>query len=138
MKRLLFLCTGNSCRSQMAEGFARAWGKNEFEVESAGTHPSTLHPLAVKAMKELDINIADQYSKSVLQFKDQHFDVLVTVCDHAKASCPAFGRAEVKIHHSFPDPVSSSGDEEERMVLFRKVRDEIGVFVKDLIAHESH
>lgn len=125
MIRVLFLCTGNSCRSQMAEGLLRHLGNNKFEVFSAGISPSFVHPLAIKAMMEIGIDISGHRSKSVEEFLDQSFDYVITVCDKAKESCPNFPGQARKIHWSFQDPAEATGSEEERMKVFRKVRDEI-------------
>ncbi len=125
MIRVLFLCTGNSCRSQMAEGLLRYFGNNKFEVFSAGTHPSVVHPLAIEAMKEIGIDISNHRSKHVSEFLGQNFDYVITVCDKAKESCPTFPGQVKRIHWSFEDPAEATGTKEERMKVFRKVRDEI-------------
>ncbi|CUT04804.1 arsenate reductase ArsC [Candidatus Kryptobacter tengchongensis] len=125
MIRVLFLCTGNSCRSQMAEGLLRHLGDNKFEVFSAGTHPSFVHPLAIEAMKEIGIDISNHRSKSVTEFLGQSFDYVITVCDKAKESCPTFPGETKRIHWSFEDPAEATGTIEEKMKVFRKVRDEI-------------
>ena len=126
MKRVLILCTGNSCRSQMAEALWESLGKGNWESESAGSKPSGyVHPLAIKAMHELNIDISSHQSKSLEQFKDQNFDLVVTVCDNAKESCPVFTGAQQTFHWPFDDPADATGSEEEQMVFFRHVRDEI-------------
>ncbi|MFN3135161.1 MAG: arsenate reductase ArsC [Candidatus Kryptonium sp.] len=125
MIRVLFLCTGNSCRSQMAEGLLRHFGNNKFEVFSAGTHPSFVHPLAIEAMKEIGIDISNHRSKHVSEFLGQNFDYVITVCDKAKESCPTFPGQVKRIHWSFEDPAEATGTKEERMKVFRRVRDEI-------------
>ncbi|HBN76244.1 arsenate reductase ArsC [Rubinisphaera italica] len=126
MKRVLILCTGNSCRSQMAEALWESLGKGAWESESAGSKPSGyVHPLAIKAMQELEIDISRHQSKSLEQFKDQNFDLVVTVCDNAKESCPVFTGAQQTYHWPFDDPADATGTEEEQMVFFRRVRDEI-------------
>ncbi len=123
-KKVLFLCTGNSCRSQMAEGLVDHFLGDRWEALSAGTKPSGyVHPLAIKAMAELDIDISDQRSKSVGEFRDIAFDIVITVCDDAAENCPLWlGSGEVK-HIGFPDPADATGSEEERMEVFREVRD---------------
>lgn len=124
--RVLILCTGNSCRSQMAEGFLKHWYPH-WEVFSAGTNPSSqVHPKAVKVMNEIGIDISDGYSKDVDQFVSQAFDYVITVCSNAKETCPVFG-GEVKVqnHIGFNDPAEATGTEEEILSDFRKVRDEI-------------
>jgi arsenate reductase len=125
MIRVLFLCTGNSCRSQMAEGLLRYFGNDKFEVYSAGLNPSFVHPLAIKVMAEIGIDISNHRSKSVAEFLGQTFDYVITVCDKAKESCPNFPGEMKKIHWSFEDPAEASGTEEERLKVFRKVRDKI-------------
>lgn len=121
---VLFLCTGNSCRSQMAEGLARHLGRGRVEAFSAGTSPKGLHPLAVNAMQELGIDISGQQSKHVDALQGQRFDVVVTVCDRAKEACP-FWPGTSPIHWSFDDPAEATGTEEQQLVTFRRVRDEI-------------
>jgi arsenate reductase len=123
--RILFLCTGNSARSQMAEGLLRAHGGDRFEVHSAGTHPVGLNPLAVQAMREIGIDISHHQSKSLDIFLDQPFDSVITVCDRAKESCPLFPRAAATQHWGFDDPAAVGGTSEERQAAFRRVRDEI-------------
>ena len=116
--RVLILCTGNSCRSQMAEGVLRHYGKGKYEVFSAGTHPSSVHPAAIRLMKEIGIDISRHRSKSVEEFLGQKFDVVITVCDNAQAACPAFPGAGRQIHWPFPNPAVNSDE-------FRRVRDMI-------------
>jgi arsenate reductase len=124
-RSVLILCTGNSARSQMAEGILRHIAGDDLEVESAGVAPSSVRPEAVEAMRELGIDISKHRSKSVDEFLDRPFDYLITVCDNAKESCPAFpGNAE-RIHWSFEDPAAVEGSAEERLSAFRKVRDQI-------------
>jgi len=126
MKRVLILCTGNSCRSQMAETLWESLGNGEWESESAGSKPSGyVHPLAIRAMQELDIDISQNTSKSLEQFRDQSFDLVVTVCDNAKESCPVFPGAKETLHWPFDDPADATGTDDEKMVVFRRVRDEI-------------
>jgi len=126
MKRILILCTGNSCRSQMAEGFLKSFDPS-LEVYSAGTNPSgAVHPKAVQVMKEIGIDISDGYPKDVEQFIDQPFDFVITVCDNAKETCPVFvGQVEERLHIGFEDPAEATGSEEEVLAVFRRVRDEI-------------
>jgi arsenate reductase len=128
-KRVLILCTGNSARSQMAEGLLRHDAGERFEVESAGTKASIVRPEAIAVMRELGIDISGHRSKNVSEFEGQQFDYVITVCDNARESCPVyFGKAE-KLHHSFEDPATLSGSEEERLALFRRVRDELRGFL---------
>ncbi len=129
-KRTLILCTGNSARSQMAEGLLRHDAGDRFEVESAGTKPSRVRPEAIAAMRELGIDISVHRSKSVDEFAGQQFDYVLTVCDNAKESCPIFPGKAVMIHHSFEDPAAIEGSEEERLAIFRRVRDEMRQYLR--------
>jgi arsenate reductase (thioredoxin) len=124
-QRVLILCTGNSARSQMAEGILRDLNGEHFDVESAGTAPSQVRPEAIEAMKEIGIDISRHRSKSVDEFTGQHFDYVVTVCDNANESCPVYPAGTERIHWSFPDPAGVTGSDEVRLAAFRKVRDEI-------------
>lgn len=125
-KRVLILCTGNSARSQMAEGLLRHLAGDRFEVESAGVAPSKVRPEAIEALSEIGIDISGQRSKSADEFSGQDFDYIITVCDNAKETCPVFpGKAE-RIHRMFEDPpAESAGTYRSRLQLFRRVRDEI-------------
>ncbi len=132
--RVLFLCTGNSCRSQMGEGFLRELGGEGFEVYSAGTEiAERVHPLAVKAMAELDIDISDQEPTDLGVYDDQQFDLVITVCDGARQSCPMFLGANENVHWSLEDPADAEGTEEERMAFFREIRDIIHERVRHLV-----
>lgn len=126
---VLFLCTHNSSRSQMAEGLLRARGGQRFRVFSAGTHPRAVHPLAVKAMAELGIDISERAghrAKGIAEFANEPpMDLVVTVCDEAAEECPYFPRARRQEHWGFPDPSRATGSEEERLAVFRQVRDAI-------------
>lgn len=125
-KRVLILCTGNSCRSQMAEALWESLGSGSWQSESAGSKPSGyVHPLAIQAMQEMDIDISEYQSKSLDQFQNQPFDLVVTVCDNAKESCPVFPGAKTTLHWPFQDPADATGTEEEQMTVFRRIRDEI-------------
>ena len=128
MKRVLFLCSHNAARSQMAEGFLRAYAGDRFAVQSAGTKATTIHPLAVRAMREVGIDISEQRSKSVDDV-GEGWDVVVTVCD---ANCPIPPRSGLKLRWSFPDPALASGDDEERLAAFRTVRNGIEKRVRSL------
>ena len=130
-KRVLILCTGNSARSQMAEGLLRHDAGERFAVESAGTKPGIVRPEAIAAMKELGIDISGHRSKHVDEFEGQKFDYVITVCDHAKESCPVFFGAAKRLHQSFDDPAASEGPEEERLALFRRVRGELRAYLAD-------
>ena len=134
MKRVLVLCTGNSCRSQMAEALFVALSHGDWSAESAGSRPSGyVHPLAIRAMAELNIDISKNVSKHVDQFRDQPFDLVVTVCDNAKESCPVFPNAQTTYHWPFDDPAEATGSEEEQMVCFRRVRDEIAAKIQQFL-----
>src|SRR5689334_14650577 len=124
-KRVLILCTGNSARSQMAEGLLRNLAGDRFEVESAGVAPTRVRSEAVTAMREIGIDISQQRSKSVDEFTGQPFDYVITVCDNANEQCPVFPANTKRIHWSFEDPAAAEGDEAARLAVFRRVRDEI-------------
>lgn len=124
-EKVLFLCTGNSCRSQMAEGFLRYMAGDRFEVYSGGLKPSSVNPLAIKAMEGVGIDISSHTSDSLDKYLDQTFHHLITVCDHAKESCPIFPGAGESHHWGFDDPAEAEGSEPERFAVFCRVRDEI-------------
>src|SRR5579863_3029672 len=124
-QRVLILCTGNSARSQMAEGLLRHEGGEPFEVFSAGTHPTALRPEAVTVLRELGIDISRHRAKSVDEFRGREFDFVITVCDAANETCPVFPATTRRIHWSFADPASVKGSQEEREAAFRGVRDQI-------------
>ncbi|HEX6183199.1 MAG TPA: arsenate reductase ArsC [Pyrinomonadaceae bacterium] len=131
-KRVLILCTGNSARSQMAEGLLRHHGGERFEVESAGVSPSRVRPEAVEAMREVGIDISGQRSKSADEFAGQAFDFVITVCDNARETCPVFPATAERIHRSFEDPPPpGAADRETTMSVFRRVRDEIQDWLRD-------
>jgi arsenate reductase (thioredoxin) len=131
-KRVLILCTGNSARSQMAEGLLRHDAGEQFDVESAGTKPGIVRPEAIAAMKELAIDISGHRSKHVDEFEGQRFDYVITVCDNAKESCPVFFGAVKRLHRSFDDPPPmSQGTDEDRMAIFRRVRGELRAYLAD-------
>ena len=132
--KILVLCTGNSCRSQIAEGYLRFLAGDRFEVISAGLEPSVVNPRAIQAMQEDGVDISSHTSKDVDQFIGQKFDYIITVCDNAKEHCPFFpGQAE-RIHWSFEDPAAAKGTEAEILGVFRKVRDQIKNKIKEFIA----
>lgn len=132
--KILFLCTGNSARSQMAEGWTRQLGSDRAEPYSAGIEAHGLNPLAVAGMKEAGVDISSQRSKLVAEILDIPFDLVVTLCSDAEANCPIFpGKVRV-IHHGFDDPSGATGTEEERLAVFRRVRDEIRNFVESLLS----
>src|SRR5919112_6099761 len=125
-KRVLILCTGNSARSQMAEGLLRELGGDRFEVHSAGVSPTRVRPEAVEAMREVGIDISGHRSKSADEFVGQNFDYIVTVCDNARETCPFFPGSAERIHRSFEDPPApGAADPDTCMAVFRRVRDEI-------------
>ena len=129
-ERVLILCTGNSARSQMAEGLLRCDAEDRFEVESAGTRPGHVRPEAIAVMKELGIDISSHRSKHVDEFQGQSFDYVLTVCDNAKESCPIFSGDSKRLHKAFEDPAALQGTEEERLNLFRRIRDELRAYLK--------
>ncbi len=133
-RRVLVLCTGNSARSQMAEGLLRHLGGGEIEAFSAGTAPSVVHPLAVRAMGELGIDIGHQESKHLDQFRSWSFDDVLTVCDQAAESCPVFPGGARRTHWSLPDPAALEGEEEERLDAFRRVRDALDRRLQEWLA----
>lgn len=139
--RVLFLCTHNSSRSQMAEGLLRARGGERYAVYSAGTHPLQVHPLAVAAMRELGIDIgatAGHRAKSLHELEGQPFDLVVTVCDEAAQECPSFPGARRQEHWSFPDPSAATGSDEQRLAVFRQVRDAIAARIDAWLAANAN
>ncbi len=137
-KRVLILCTGNSARSQMAEGILRHDGADRFEVESAGAAPSSVRPEAIQAMQEIGIDISGQRSKSVDEFTEQDFDYVVTVCDNAAENCPVFPGKTTRIHQRFEDPPAPGvGSDESRLDIFRRVRDEIRAWMDGFISEHG-
>jgi arsenate reductase len=132
-QRVLILCTGNSARSQMAEGLLRHLGNDagdRFDVESAGTRPSRVRPEAIAVMRELGIDISGHRSKSVDEFAGQQFDYVLTVCDNARETCPIYPGHANRLHHSFADPAAVEGNEAERLAAFRRVRDQIRDYLR--------
>jgi arsenate reductase len=129
-KRVLILCTGNSARSQMAEGLLRHDAGNRFDVSSAGTKPGHVRPEAIVVMRELGIDISSHRSKHADEFLGQPFDYVLTVCDNAKDNCPFLPGASHTLHHSFEDPAALQANEAERLALFRRVRDEIRAYLR--------
>ena len=129
MRRVLVLCTGNSSRSQMAEGLLREVGDGRFEVASAGTRPSRVRDEAIAVMGELGIDISGHRSKHVDEFSGQRFDLVLTVCDDAREVCPVFPGGTVHVHHAFEDPAAVEGPEDVRLAAFRRVRDDIRAYL---------
>ena len=134
MKRVLILCTGNSCRSQMAEALWADLGSGQWEAHSAGSKPSGyVHPLAIVAMQELGIDISEYQSKSASEFEQQPFDLVVTVCDNAKEACPVYPHAKQMLHWPFDDPADATGTDEEKLPTFRRVREEIKTKIAEFL-----
>ncbi|MFZ5907343.1 MAG: arsenate reductase (thioredoxin) [Nitrospirota bacterium] len=136
--KIMFLCTGNSCRSQMAEGFARELGKELIEAYSAGLNPQGVNPRAVAVMKEAGIDISQQTSKSIDEELLKKMDVLITLCDNAAEACPWTPPGIRKIHWPLQDPAKAEGSEEEILLEFRRIRDEIRERVEDFIREVQH
>ena len=136
-KKVLFLCTGNSCRSQMAEGWLRHLAGDRFDVVSAGTHPVGLNPYAVEVMREIDVDISNHVSEWVDPYFDQQFDYVITVCNQAQEACPIFPRTASMLHWSFEDPAKANGTYEQQVIVFRKIRDEIANQIRHFIAEEK-
>ena len=130
MKKILVLCTGNSCRSQMAHGFLENFQDN-LTILSAGTKPEPLNKYAVKVMHELDIDISNYSSNHIDEYLTQEIDLILTVCDNAKEICPVFPKKTDFIHFSFYDPANAEGTDKEKLIVYRRVRDEINVFLKN-------
>jgi arsenate reductase (thioredoxin) len=130
--RVLFLCTGNACRSQMAEGWARALKTGRIEACSAGVAPCYVHPLASRVMEEAGVDLSSQYSKHVEELEGIAFDYVVTLCDFAAARCPVFPGNGKRVHRPFEDPIRARGTEEEVLRKFREVRDAIRAFVEEM------
>jgi arsenate reductase len=133
-QKVLFLCTGNSCRSQMAEGLLRQLAGDRFEVASAGTEPRSVNPLAIAVMREIGVDISGHRSKSVKEFLGQHFTYVITVCESANERCPIFSGTVKRPHWPLQDPAAAVGSEAQRMLVFRRVRDDIAERVRALVA----
>ena len=133
MRRVLFLCTHNSARSQMAEALLRLDGGGRFEAHSAGTEVTRVNPFAIAAMAELGVDIGGQRSKHLREYLDQPWDEVITVCDAANEACPHFPGGRNRRHWSFPDPSQATGTDEERLAVFRRVRDHIRARLRELI-----
>ena len=132
--KVLILCTGNSCRSQMAEGLLRSFAGDRYEVFSAGTAPHGVNPDAVAAMKEIGIDISGHQSDHVESYLGTGIDAVITVCDRAASNCPTFPERTEKVHWSFDDPAEASGSNEERQAVFRRVRDEIAAALRNWLS----
>ena len=134
MKKILVLCTGNSCRSQMMEVVLKKRLDNSlFSVYSAGVEAHGINPYMKKAMENLGYSLDGHTSNTMKEYEDIHFDLVFTVCDHAKDNCPYFQNATQRIHHSFNDPVDAEGSDDEKMVVYEQVRDEIIAYCNDII-----
>lgn len=134
MTRILVLCTGNSCRSQIAEGYLKHYAKDKAEVYSAGIETHGVNPKAIAVMKEDGIDISHHTSNKVDEYRNINFDFVITVCDNAKEQCPVFPSMAKQFHHNFPDPAKATGAAEEIIQQFRNVRDEIKEFSKKFVA----
>lgn len=134
MKKILVLCTGNSCRSQMAEGYLRHFAGKNAIVYSAGIEAHGLNRKAVQVMKEDGIDISRHTSNRIDEYKDIEFDFVITVCDNASENCPVFSSTAQKVHHNFPDPAKATGSEEFVLIQFRSVRDLIKIFCQHFIS----
>jgi len=135
--RVLFLCTHNSARSQMAEGLLRRLAGDRFEVASAGTEARGVNPLATRAMAEIGIDLRGHTSKTLDRFLGERWDYVITVCDSANESCPAFPGARTRLHRSFDDPSAARGSDEQRLPVFRRVRDEIKAYIEAWLSERA-
>lgn len=136
-KKVLFVCTGNSVRSQMAEGLLKTLGDGRWEVRSAGMIQSFVHPLAIRVMEEMGIDLSKQTSKSMDRFTNEKFDYVITLCDHAAQFCPTFGGWGKRLHWPFEDPAGAVGTTEERLAVFRRIRDGIKMKIEEFLKSES-
>ena len=130
MKKVLILCTGNSCRSQMAEGLLRDITNNTIEVYSAGTHPEPVNPYAIKAMQQIDIDISSHQSNHLDNYRSIYFDFVITVCSNAKERCPHFSNCDMLMHESFRDPANAEGTELQQLAVYIEVRDQLKEYLK--------
>ena len=138
-KRVLILCTGNSCRSQMAEVLWRELAGDQWDVYSAGSKPAGyVHPLAIQALQESGLNVAGLASKAMEPFIEQPIELVVTVCDHAKASCPLVNGTEQTLHWPFDDPAEATGSEQEKVCEFRRIRDEIKQTIEEFLGRKHN
>ena len=138
LQRVLFLCTGNSCRSHMAEGWLRKLGGDSYEAFSAGAKPAGyVHPLAIAAMREVEVDIVPHQSKSLSLYSGQEFNYVITVCDRAREACPVFPGAAKQLHWGFDDPAHAEGSAEQKMTVFRRVREEIKHRIQSFLTSEN-
>ncbi|MFD2286973.1 arsenate reductase ArsC [Pedobacter petrophilus] len=133
MKKVLVLCTGNSCRSQIAEGYLRYFAGDKAEIYSAGIETHGVNPKAIEIMKRDGIDISRHTSNNIDEYTAIDFDYVITVCDHAKENCPYFPSGAVKLHHNFPDPAKAKGSDEEVMETFREVREMVRKYAQNFI-----
>ena len=134
MKKVLVLCTGNSCRSQIAEGYLRYFAKDKAEIYSAGVETHGVNPKAIAIMKEVGIDISKHTSNNIEEYRNIEFDFVITVCDNAKERCPFFPSKAIKFHHNFPDPAKATGTEEDILEAFRDVRQQIKDYCQQFVA----
>ena len=134
---IIFICTGNSCRSQIAEGLLKNEARDKFNVYSAGSHPSRIHPASIKVMAEWGIDISNQKSEIIDKYLNEKIDIVVTVCDNANKSCPSFPSEGIRIHWSIKDPFHSWGDDEKDLEPYRLVRNEIKDKIKTLLKQKD-
>lgn len=132
--RILVLCTGNSCRSQMMHGWLDTYGGEDVEIRSAGVETHGVNPIAIKVMAEADVEISHHSSNHIDEYMEEQFDSIITVCDHARESCPVFPSTAEQIHHNFTDPAKAIGSEEEILDEFRRVRDEIRDYAREFLS----
>jgi len=137
IKKVLFLCIGNSVRSQMAEGLLNELGSGRWKARSGGVFPSYVHPLAIRVMEEMQIDISRQMSKSMDQFRNEAFDYIITLCEEAAQCCPAFPGKGKRLHWPLEDPAAAIGTIEERLAVFRRIRDEIKTKIEKLLKSEN-
>ncbi len=135
-QRVLFICTHNSARSQMAEGWLRHLAGDRYEVHSAGTEATFVRPLAIKAMAEVGIDISQQTSKTLNGYLREPWDFVITVCDQANEACPFFPGGKHRLHWSFPDPSTATGTDDEKLAVYRTVRDAIRIRLKEILSSE--
>jgi arsenate reductase (thioredoxin) len=132
-KKILILCTGNSCRSQIAEGYFKLFAGDKAQIYSAGVETHGVNPMAVETMREDKVDISGQTSNHMNEYRDVDFDYVITVCDNAKESCPYFPSNAIHLHHNFPDPAKARGTEEEIRIEFRKVREMIKEYARKFV-----
>lgn len=135
--RVIFICTGNSCRSQIAEGLLRKEADDRFDIFSAGSDPSRLHPAAISVMEEWGIDISNQKSESIDNFIDNNFDIIITVCDNANQSCPVFPNEKIRLHWSIKDPFHGWSDNQEGLPPYRIARDELKKRIDEFLSSEN-